>query len=235
MIVDAPWETKVLGVKSGILQTAADVAASVARADADGFEFVTAKVPTTDLATIHALERSGFLLIETALHYSFRYADSPLPPAPDVPIRRADPADTEALVELAALSFGAHFGRFHSDPRIGKERADRVYEEWMRSSMGGYADAVFVAEVEGRIAALSIWRDATDGKFAHCSLGAVHPDYYNRGLFKAVIIAGTRLYAGVAEEVGGPTNLHNLPVQAAFHTIHWRRRGSTYTFHRWKP
>lgn len=231
-VADAPWESKVLGVKSGVLTAAADeIEAAVAQSDAEGFEFVTAKVPTTDYAMIHALERNGFLLIETVLHYSYRYSDNVLPPAPDVAIRRAEDSDTEALVKLAALSFGAHFGRFHSDPRIGHERANRVYEEWMRSAMGGYADDVFVAECDGRIAAVSIWR--TDGDLAHYSLGAVHPDHFSRGLFKAVTIAGMRRYAGMATELGCATNLHNLPVQAAFQTLGWRRLESKYTFHRW--
>ena len=39
--------------------------------------------------------------------------------------------------------------RFYADPNFKKSRCDALYRTWIRKSCGGYADAVWVAELRG--------------------------------------------------------------------------------------
>jgi hypothetical protein len=132
---DLPWETKVFGKRIGSLKYVAVNPSSphsqeiidlllneiIQWATSCGIEFLLCKAYTDDTMSIHALERKGFLLMDTQLDYVFDYGQAQLkniqrPPLPEgFMVRRADIRDTEQLANVARAAFGEHFGRFHSD------------------------------------------------------------------------------------------------------------------------
>ena len=171
MVEELEWESRVLGHRMGVLRDVEGDA--IRRALEEPFDFLLCKVSTARNDVVHELERHGFLLVETAVHYVFDcrrevpHAESPFA------IRRAEERDRDAVIAIARAAFRTHFGRFHSDPRIGREEGTRVYEEWIRSSFDGYADAIFIAEDGGQTIGFAVWR--LDGRVAHYSIGGVDP------------------------------------------------------------
>jgi hypothetical protein len=257
-IGELEWESRVLGRRIyGIPQlvaTPADTGEAtvlglllehiLTTAAAQGAETVHCKRLTDDTLACQALERHGFLLVDTQLVYGFAMKDlagdeSRDQKTADCRLRLAGATDTEELAELARVSFEHHFGRFHSDHRLPRESASRVYEQWIRSSLDGYADWTVVAEVEGRLAACSIWRKPTareaalSTRIGHYSIGAVHPDFQRRGLFTEVTEYGLALFRGISDCVIGPTHINNYGVQRGYARMGWRIVDAHHTFHKW--
>src|SRR5262249_39079518 len=155
----------------------------------------------------HALEESAFQLVDTALHFVYDAGKVPLANvpksglAPGCRIRPATANDRDALVDVAASSFQGHFGRFHADPCIPRATATRVYQEWVASSLNGYADYNLVAEADGAIVGYSIWKkpSALEQQFGvrlgHYSISAIHPAHAGRGVFGALTYMGMTMLA----------------------------------------
>lgn len=247
VIGELPWESRILGKRMAVLkhlffddtpELANElVARALQWAHQHGVEFLLCKVYTDRHALIHALAAQGFLLVETVLLHAWD-ARGELP-HDDVRIRRAMESDRDAAVRVSRAAFEGHFGRFHSDPRISHDNAVRIYEEWIRCSFDGYADAIFVAEQDGRVAGYSIWKGASPSeraaglRCAHYSIGAVDPAFHRQRLFRALTLAGMRLYRGEVDVIDGPTHVRNTGVQRAYRSLGWELRDSQYTFHRW--
>ena len=256
---DLPWDTRVIGTRMGALKYIVvepdcprqpEVVERLLNQVIDwaishGVEFLLCKTYTDDISTIHALERSGFLLMDTLLDYVYcGRADPPhdvfRPPLFEgSTIRLAKEDDVEGLAAVAHASFHHHFGRFHADERIPKGQAIQVYEEWIRASCKGYADWILVAAVNGRIAGYSVWKkpstleQSVGMRLGHYSIGVVHPDYHGLGLFSALTRAGMELFDGIADYIEGPTHVNNYPVQRAYSRLLWRICDARHSFHKW--
>jgi hypothetical protein len=252
-----PWDSEVLGSRMTALRcfvagapNAADalagvVADALARAAAAGVSGVIGRASTDDVAALHALERNGFLLMDSQLDYVFDYERTPFDaasrpePADDVVVRLASANDVAGLMDVAGQAFNGHFGRFHADERIGRERATEVYRQWIKSSIEDYADWVVVAEVDGALAGYTVWRkpsplEAKHGiRLGHYSIGAVAPTAPRRGLFTLVTYEGLRHVEGVADWVEGPTHVNNYGVQRGYARLGLKVEGARHTFHRW--
>ena len=243
------WAIKHIGVPSG-LRDASSVATSlvaemvrrVADRDAD---FLLCRALPSDTAVIHALESNGFLLMDTLLNFLFdcRAHGSNCHPRQEVAegfeLRLATASDIEPLAEVAHSSFAGHFGRFHADPRIGHAAAAKIYQEWIRSCANGWADWIVVAMHGDRIAGYSAWKkpSALDERHAirlgHYSIGAVHPDFFGRGLFTALTHAGMEQLCSSADWIEAPTHIDNYAVQRGFLRLGWRIAGAQHSFHKW--
>jgi RimJ/RimL family protein N-acetyltransferase len=256
---DLPWETRLFGQKWGTLkyfmvspevEDKAEVLGRLLEAvDAWGaahqVECLATKTYSDDIPAVHALERQGFLYMDTNLDYVVDLKKNPLakiePPAlpADMHLRLAVPADAPELVEVAGMAFRRHFSRYMVDERIPKEQAQSVYAEWMRSSMAGYADWVYMAEIDGRIAGYSVWKKPSQAEqvhgipLGHYSIAGVHPDYAGRGLFSALTYAGMQLLEGQVDLIEGPTHINNYAVQRGYHKLGWQIVDARHSFHKW--
>jgi hypothetical protein len=211
----------------------------------DGYQFILIKINTDDMMTIHQLEYSGFLLVDTMLAYCLDFRKNTFnkisrPDYPeDIIFRNATLKDEFELMELARVSFQNHFGRYHSDPRIPHDRAIEVYVQWMKSCISGYADFFIVAEIKGRIAGLSIWKKASQLEknlpigISHYNLGAIHPDFAGRGLFSFLTYEGMKLFQGKTDIIEGPTHVNNYPVQRGYTRLGWQICDARHSFHKW--
>lgn len=242
------WESRVLGHRTGVVHHLLGeprsprrneileqlVAAAVNWAGGRDIRLLTCRMPADDLPAIHALERRGFLLMDTlvdccfdARRVPFSQVSPPGPPA-DVSLRLARPDDVEELASVARASFRSHFGRYHADERIGPALATRVYEEWARSAASGYADWICVAEAGGRIAGYSVWKRPSARerelrvRVGHYSISGIHPAFSGRGLFTALTYEGMKLLQGVSDVVEGPTHVSNHGVQRGYSRLGWR-------------
>ena len=254
--VPSPWESAILGksmwairhieTDSGAVDSNAVARGLVAeinrRAKTQGADFLLCKISASNPVAIHALESNNFLLMDSVLDFVCDCQKTPAegPPLPTgVAIRLASPADADALAQTARTSFAEHFGRFHSDPRIGRTSAIRIYEEWIRSCVKGWADWVFVATRGDEIAGYSAWKkisalDARHGlRLGHYSIGSVHPAFFGHGIFTALTRAGMTELSSSAEWIEGPTHIENIAVQRGYLRLGWRIAGARHSFHKW--
>jgi hypothetical protein len=226
-------------VAAGLVEKAINIA------KINGFQFILCKVYTDDLVVIHALERAGFLLVDTLLDYQVEFRKTPfnkIPeqiPAEDTIIRLARIEDEKELSELARASFVNHFGRYHSDPKIPRDLAINVYVEWMHSCLRGYADYFVLAEIEGKIAGLTIWKKSNKlektipVRINHYSIGAIHPDYFGRKLFSLLTYEGMKLLNNESDFIEGPTHINNYAVQRGYSRLGWQIGDARHSFHKW--
>jgi ribosomal protein S18 acetylase RimI-like enzyme len=245
------WAIKYIGVAprpgDGSSIATALVGEIIRRVAARDGDFLLCKLPPSDTTIIHALESSGFLLMDTLLNFICHCRPSGsnnrlgrLPAG--LALRLATSSDIGQLVEVAHASFANHFGRFHADPRIGHAAATAIYEEWIRSCASGWADWIVVATHGDRIAGYSAWKkpsmlDQRHGiRLGRYSIGAVHPDFFGRGLFTALTREGMEQLRSSADWIEAPTHIDNHPVQRGFLRLGWRIAGAQHAFHKWlKP
>ena len=255
---DLPWESEILGRKmaavrhliaapgdSGAGALDALLAAAMRHARDEGYDFLLCKTYSDEMGAVHALQRQGFLLVDTVLDFEvdlrrFPPSAQKAPPLPsDTILRLAEASDRSGLVETARRAFADHFGRFHSDPRLGPPASVKIYERWIESCLDGWTDWVVLAEVAGKIAGYTAWKRPSTREvnhrigLGHYSIGAIHPDYFGRGLFSALTLRGSGLLEGLVDRIEGPTHVNNYGVQRGYLKLGWRIEDAHHSFHKW--
>jgi hypothetical protein len=218
---------------------------AIGSAEKAGYGFISCKTYSNDFVNIHALEKSDFLLVDSHLDFVNDFKKNPFHQVPekklpaDVSVRFAQSDDEKELVSLAKLSFQNFLGRFHTDPRFSREQATQVYMEWMISGLKDKANTFIIAEIEGRIAGVSVWKQATDAEtvipviLSHYTIGAIHPDFFGRKIFQLLTYEGMRWLNGKADIIDGPTNINNFPVQQGYKRLGWQVVDAHHSFHLW--
>jgi ribosomal protein S18 acetylase RimI-like enzyme len=253
---DSPWDTKVVGRRVAVIKhvTEADGAQDVLddlvgkvirHAARRGIDCLTCKVQPLHFGAIHALERHGFHLMDTLLDFLFDFSRTPLESIAyakrltGLRVRLAQPKDLPEVLALNEKAFAKYFGRYHADPKLPPGTGTKIYDQWVRSSFGGWADWILIAEVDGRIAGYSVWKKASELEvkhsfdIAHCNLAGIHPDFFGQGLYTALTLEGMRIGQSCAEHLDGPAHISNYPVHRAMLKLGWTIAGVRHSFHRW--
>jgi hypothetical protein len=258
LYTDSPWDTKVVGepvaiikylvgaddtqdsrVLDGLLEEVLQHAAN------RGIHCLMCKVQPLQFGAIHALERHGFLLMDTLLDFLFDFSSASFekiaPPQPlnGLRVRAANPEDLSELLALTEKAFANHFGRYNADPELRPGTGTKVYQEWMRSSFCGSADSILIAEVDDKIAGYSVWKKAsaleTKHSFdiVHCTLAGIHPNFFGRGLYTTLTFEGMRMAHKFASHLDGPAHVSHYPVHRAMLKLGWKITGVRHSFHKW--
>lgn len=254
-----PWESRILGRRMSTLRVLSVdpqpsdraicfdclIKAALDAGSQNGTEFLLCKVFDPDDDKASALIKNGFELMDSLVDFV-----AALPNERSLGLKRtsvqdgfelrlATAADVDSLAEIARASFANHFGRFHSDRRIGREQATRIYEEWIRSCVSGWADWIILAVKDTRIAGYSAWKKPSsldlrhNIPLAHYSIAGIHPDFFGKGLFTTLTRTGMEMMQGHALWVEGPTHIDNHPVQRAYEKLGWKRLGTQTSYHKW--
>ena len=146
-------------------------------------------------------------------------------------LRPAAAADAPVLRELARANH--RITRFYADPRFPDERCDDLYETWISRSLEGWADAVLVADREGRPAGyVSLHR--LEWGWGSIGLIGVAPDAQGRGLGRALVegaVAWSRERG--LERVTVVTQGRNVPALRTFEGCGFRVDDLGLWFHKW--
>jgi dTDP-4-amino-4,6-dideoxy-D-galactose acyltransferase len=117
----------------------------MARARLKDIRYLFAHVDTRDIATIRALGQVGFSVIDTRVLYHMSLKG--YKPQERYSVRFATVDDISCLQRVAAEEVNL-YDRFHSDPFIKKEDADRLMYKWVEASIAeNFADIVLVPAV----------------------------------------------------------------------------------------
>lgn len=130
-------------LRANVTAEVAAIRAGLGEAARRGVDYVFCIAACTDLPLIRALCGSGFDLIETRCHYHMPLSG---PPETRYPVRLATSEDVPSLAGTASRMVNM-FDRFHADPAIRPEDADRLMQRWVETSINdGFADATIVPD-----------------------------------------------------------------------------------------
>lgn len=195
-----------------------------------------ARCKASDLGVAQAMERVGFLLMDTLVYYARDLLRSPIPAdIGKVPVRPIQPGEEGDVRQVAADSFRGYFGHYHADERLDRAKCDEAYIDWAFRScvLPDVADQVLVANLEGRVSGFATLRlnSADEGEGV---LFGVASWAQRRGIYRSFMVQGMQwcLSKGATRMVTS-TQITNIAVQKV-----WTRLGSEpshayYTFHKW--
>lgn len=189
--------------------------------------FIYAKVLSTSIKSIKALEKSGFNLIDTNI-----VLEKEIFPSAKVVenwiTRFAVAGDELRLERIAGSAF--KYSRFHMDPLISKDIADSIKVEWVRNFFkGARGDAMVVAlDEEKPIGFLQLINNNDDVIFI--DLIAVDGSYHGKGVaFAMITFAENNFAAKRLLRVG--TQIANIPSLRLYEKAGFKIKESTYIFH----
>ncbi len=106
-------------------------------------------IEADSIETVAAAQARGFRFVDLRATLARRVPEEPdeRTEATACRIRPWSPADLRALKDLASVNH--RDGRFYADDHFARSRCNALYATWIENSCHGYADAVFVAELEG--------------------------------------------------------------------------------------
>lgn len=148
------FESKYLGLKSGKISyslpelealEASTVDRLAEEAKSKKYNLVSIRIQSPDDATTRVFENAGFRKVEDMLSYSRKIFQSARG-SDSVRVARKD--DIESISQIGENSFS--FDRFHSDPLIDNNKADKLKRAWSRNCLTHRANKVFVFE-DGKI------------------------------------------------------------------------------------
>lgn len=193
----------------------------------DGIRHLTARVEAGDFSAIHALEEAGFVLID-GIHTFVLRLDKVDAPAP-AGTRMFCIDDLQAVLDIARTSFV--YDRFHADPSLEPGTADRVNVVWTRNCCAGTAaDAVLIAEEQGRVASYVAGRVDRKANQGVIVLVATAEWARRRGAARRATLAALHWFlqqGAEAVEVG--TQLSNTPAARLYESLGFRTAATSLT------
>ncbi len=149
-----------------------------------------------DTNTTRLAEDNGFRLVDIriTLEKQLDGVLSTAEPQHDQGIIRSYTADdVPTLCTIARISH--RDSRFYHDPNFPTSLCDALYETWIAKSCDGYANAVLVADLDGRPVGY-ISCHLPDQARGQIGLVGVSPDFQGRGLGQRLIQESLRWFAG---------------------------------------
>lgn len=178
-----------------------------------------------------------FRLMTTHLTMVWDLRHTPVPFEPTCALRLATEEDLPLLEDLAERAIPP-FSRFAVDPKFPAQAGGSLFRAWAANSVKGYADAVDLAFVNGRLAGYCTWRkqalSTTEGTkdWAALDLTGVAPEFRGRGVFRSLAHCGLLRMA----EQGIPfaqviTDVLNTGMQRACGLLGAKTLSARHTFH----
>jgi dTDP-4-amino-4,6-dideoxy-D-galactose acyltransferase len=206
-----------------------------------GVRHLIARVDAGDDTSIHALEHYGFELIDGIQTFTLDLSAF-APGSVDLRNCEVRPYRDSELEQVLAIARSSYvFDRFHCDPVLSPEVADRINETWVRNCcLGRMADIVMVAARGEQVLAFvtcKIDEPATRLLGLGCGvIGMVATDASVRrtGVASAATAGALEWFRSnnvAAVEVG--TQLRNVPAARLYERCGFRLTDVSLTFRKW--
>ncbi len=188
--------------------------------------FLYIKIPILQTSSIKFIEELGFHLIDTNVQFE-KFVNTIGNYNGKCEIRFASPQDEEETVEIGNSSF--KFSRFHTDPQIPNNIADKIKCEWVRNYYRGVrGNKMVVASVEGKIA--GFLQLIYSKEKIIIDLIAVKDKYQRIGIAKDMILFTEKKCIGFSTiEVG--TQISNTPSIRMYESIGFKVKNANYVYH----
>lgn len=217
-------------------------AAVVDETKGQGAATIHARVPLDNIGAIHALENSGFRVMEVQTLWLFDLHKQPIPAyCSGFEQHEMRPENATEAIELARHAYTGTPDRFHADPHLAEPLSDALYADWIRNCISGQeADYMTVTMDRDRVigyGTLRYWGDQ-DGccnvRIGQLLLGAVDPAYRERGV-NVDVMAGMLhwLREAGADVAYVGTQANNISSLISMTKLGWRPVHSALGLHAW--
>lgn len=195
-------------------------------------QFLIMRCDAQDFASLHALEKNGYQLMDTLVWYECTLSGLNIPAVPDV--RPASPADAAPLRAIAEAAFAGYQGHYHADPRLDAATCDAIYTDWtLRSLDGQAADIVLVIERHTQLDGFAALK-SLDAHTAELRLYGIHPRAQKQGLASRLLQAALSWAKRQGHQrIITSTQIINIASQRAWIKSGFRPYQAQYTFHKW--
>lgn len=192
--------------------------------------FMYSKVPASFIQGIKFLEMMGFNLIDNNIIFEKSVASVHAFERESV-IRNAVPRDRDQVVDIARRNFT--FSRFHLDPDISDQIANRIKAEWVKSYFSGKrGNEVIVAELQGRITGFLL---IIYGKNKDLIIDLIATDKNHRGKCLASKMIAYAESKSNCSKIRVGTQIVNIPSINFYLKNGFQIRESQYVFHYHNP
>jgi dTDP-4-amino-4,6-dideoxy-D-galactose acyltransferase len=188
-----------------------------------------------DVQSITTAEHHSFGMKDVRLTYKKRLSPPLKEPSLESPsgVRMRD-SRPEDLSVLESLSEGNYTeSRFYFDRRFNRQAVSLMYKIWIRKSVEGEAERVWVLEWNGRPAGF-ITCHLLGGRTGQCRLGGLHPALRGKGLGRHLYDTALHWFAqqGV-ETVIYVTQARNVQAQRLFQRLGFLSDSTQIWYHKW--
>lgn len=194
-----------------------------------------ARCSMDDLKAAQAMEKKGFLLMDTLIYYSYDLTRQPVPDDNGVvKLRPIHDDEEEEMISVAREAFHGYLGHYHTDPKLDKSKCDEAYIDWAHKAFAARTSENFlVGEIGGKIVGFGVMRlnNPDEGEMF---LGGIHPDFQGQGMYRSFLCKGM---AWCLSEKNGKmiisTQLKNISVQKVLIKLGFEISRGYYTYHKW--
>lgn len=204
-----------------------------------GLEHLSVRIDVDNLCLMHALEDTGFRLMDTLCTYIFEQGQE-LPTCKDkrYMTRNYRPDDYQAVLDVATTAFKGYPNRFSVDPHLNDEQAGKFYLEWTKKfCRGKQMEQLIVAEKKDRVIGFLGWQSNQDlyrltGKrVVGRGLGACYPLRFNG--YYDLLHEATRRALQTADSCEYDTQSFNMATMNLYQQLGFRFVRAKYTLHCW--
>jgi RimJ/RimL family protein N-acetyltransferase len=175
------------------------------------------------------LEQRGFRFIEVIYRPQLIAVREAAFPKDDLEISPATDRDLPTIEEIAGSAFKTD--RFHLDPRISDDFADRRYRRWVRTTLQHPSQRLLKVSEAGNIVAFFIVERFPDGR-CYWHLTAIAPAVQRKGLGKRVWRAMIMHHRHeVVDRIETTISAHNVAVLNLYAGLGFRFQPPAMTFH----
>lgn len=187
-----------------------------------------ARVPVEDAAGLDALLDAGMKIVNVTVTLTADLARATTAPASEFDVRTAEQGRDDELLGIAERSF--RYTRFHLDPDVPREVADRIKRDWVWSYLNGLrGEELLVASRDG--AAVGFLAALARDRVRVIDLIGVAPEAAGGGAGTAMVSAFHERSAGRFEAVEVGTQLANAPAMAFYERLGYVTARSAFDLH----
>jgi dTDP-4-amino-4,6-dideoxy-D-galactose acyltransferase len=153
--------------------------------ETNNIRFIVVKISSMDLPTIHGFEMNGFRFMENWIFNKYELKKLDNRSKQPLNLRLIQPSDLDDMLLFSKGAFTTH--RFHADSHISKEKAETLYEKWIRTDFHDPKQRTLVYESDDRPAAFMIYyrydlRSYFNLQFAMWKMALLDPSLKGKGL-----------------------------------------------------
>jgi len=194
-----------------------------------------ARCSLADLEAAQAMEKEGFLLMDTLVYYNLDLTRRAVPADNGmVHVRPIRIDEEDEIISVARESFRDYFGHYHADQRLDKYKCDEAYADWARKAFASRDSENFlVGEINGSVMSFGVLRmnNPDEGEMF---LGGIHPDFQGQGIYHSFLCKGMEwCLSKSAKKMIISTQLKNISVQKVLIKLGFEICRGYYTYHKW--
>jgi hypothetical protein len=201
----------------------------------DRVSLLISKCMASERATFQAMERAGFVMMETMLCLEADLT-KPIPADPgSALVRPVRTDDEDEIARVAEAAFRGYVSHYHADSRLDPSKCNEIYVDWAQRACRsrGEGDEVLMAESQGSAVGYFICV-LNSAEEADVAVAAVIPDRRGGGAYASLVVHSMNWGAAKgAKRITGLVQVTNLAVQKTPLRLGWFPSYAYHTFHKW--